>query len=92
MIKSFKHKGIKKFFEQGNISGINPEHESRLKRLLGYLDRAKYIEDMNLPSFNLHQLQGDKKDLWSVKVNGNWRMTFRFEDGNVYILDYLDYH
>jgi len=82
MIKTFKHKGLKKFFEQGSTSGINPEHESRLKRMLAYLDRAKYVED----------IKGDKKDLWSVTVNGNWRLTFKFEKGDAYILDYQDYH
>ena len=92
MIKTFKHKGLKKFFEQGSTSGINPEHESRLKRMLAYLDRAKYVEDMNLPGFKLHPLKGDKKDLWSVTVNGNWRLTFKFEKGDAYILDYQDYH
>ncbi|EKE04522.1 MAG: Plasmid maintenance system killer protein [uncultured bacterium] len=92
MIKSFKHKGLKKFFEQGSIAGINPEHEQRLRRMLAYLDRAKYPEDMNLPGYKLHPLKGDKKDLWSVIVNGNWRLTYKFENGDAFILDYQDYH
>jgi len=92
MIKSFKHKGLKNFFEQGYLAGINPDHEARLRRMLGYLDRAKYVEDMNLPGYKLHPLKGDKKDLWSVTVNGNWRMTFKFENGDAFILDYQDYH
>ena len=92
MIRSFKHKGLKKFFEQGSIAGIIPDHESRLRRMLGYLDRAKYVEDMNLPGYKLHPLKGEMKDLWSMTVNGNWRMTFKFENGDAFILDYQDYH
>jgi len=92
MIKTFKNKGLKKFFETGSVSGINPDHEDRLNRMLAYLDRAKYAEDMNLPGYRLHKLKGEMKDLWSVTVNGNWRMTYKFEKGNAYILDYQDYH
>jgi len=92
MIKSFKHKGLKNFFEQGHIKGIDPDHASKIKRILGYLDRAKYAEDMNLPGFNLHPLKGDKQEIWAVTVRANWRITFKFEKGDAYILDYEDYH
>ncbi len=63
MIKTFNHKGLKKFFEQGPIAGINPDHESKLKVILACIDRAKYIKDINLPGYRLHQLKVDKKDL-----------------------------
>lgn len=92
MIKSFKHRGLKKFFEQGQIKGINSEHVPKLSRLLGYLDKAKVIEDMNLPGFNLHPLKGDRNEIWSVTIRANWRLTFKFENGDAYILDYKDYH
>jgi proteic killer suppression protein len=92
MIKSFVHKGLYKFFATGSTAGIQVKHASRLRVILTYLNEAEEVSDMNLPGFKLHQLKGDKKDLWSVWVNGNWRITFRFEDGNVYIVNYVDYH
>lgn len=92
MIKTFNHKGLKKFFEQGQISGINPDHIQKIRLILGYIDRAKYIDDINLPGFKLHKLKGDRREIWSVTVRANWRITFKFENGNAYILDYEDYH
>jgi len=92
MIKSFKHKGLKKYFQYGDISGIQAEHAYKLQRLLTAIDESVNVTGLNLPGFNLHQLKGELKNLWSVKVNGNWRITFKFEDGNAYILDYQDYH
>jgi toxin HigB-1 len=74
MIKSFKHKGLKKFFEQGSMGRIAPDHAPKIGRILGYLDRAKCIEDMNLPGFNLHPLKGDRQEIWSVPVRANWRI------------------
>ncbi len=92
MISSFKHKGLQKFYETGNAAGIQPKHKKRLKLQLVALDTATCIEDMDIPGFELHQLKGNKKGIWSIKVNGNWRTTFKFEDGNVYIVNYEDYH
>jgi toxin HigB-1 len=92
MIKTFKHKGLKTFFETGNTKGIQSIHSKKLKMRLIALDTAFEIEDINLPGFNLHQLQGDKEGIWSIRVNGNWRITFRFENGDVYIVNYEDYH
>jgi proteic killer suppression protein len=92
MIKSFKHKGLKLFFDKGDYSGIQPQHRKRLRLQLSALDTAKVIEDMDLPGYRLHKLKGDRKDSWSITVNGNWRLTFEFIDGDVYIVNYEDYH
>ena len=92
MIKSFKHKGLKLFFESGNTKGIQSSHCKKLTMRLSALDTAVLIGDLDLPGFNLHPLKGERKDTWSIKVSGNWRITFRFENGDVYIVDYEDYH
>lgn len=92
MIKSFKHKGLETFFVSGNKKGINPEHASKLARILDRLDASLSVQDMALPGFKLHKLAGKEKEVWSVWVNGNWRVTFYFEDGDAYIVDYGDYH
>ncbi len=92
MIKSFKHKGLKLFFEKGIYSGIQAKHQSKLRLQLTALHTAQCIEDMDLPGYNLHPLKGQRKDCWSITVNGNWRMTFIFDDGDAYIVNYEDYH
>ena len=92
MIQSFRHKGLRKFFESGSAAGIQPHHSKRLRMLLTALDTALSIEDMNVPGFRLHPLKGSEHGRWSVWVNGNWRLTFEFKDGHAYILDYEDYH
>lgn len=92
MIKSFKHKGLQKFYETGKTTGIQTEHKKRLKLQLIALDTATVIDDMGIPGFKLHPLKGQRKGIWSISVSGNWRLTFEFEDGNVYILNYEDYH
>ncbi|MES9897462.1 MAG: type II toxin-antitoxin system RelE/ParE family toxin [Sedimenticola sp.] len=92
MIKSFRHKGIERFFEKGSKSGIRAAHANKLSRQLKLLDRAELPEDMNIPGWNLHSLSGDLVGDWSVKVNGNWRLTFTFEDGDAVLVDYQDYH
>ena len=92
MIKSFKHKGLQKFFESGSVKGIKAEHSKKLIMRLSALDTALVLDDLELPSFNLHQLKGNKHGVWSIKVNGNWRITFTFVDGDVYIVNYEDYH
>lgn len=92
MIKSFKHKGLEKFFYNGNKKGIKTEHADRLARLLDRLNAASDIKDMNYPGSFLHQLRGDKEGLHSVRVSGNWRVFFEFKDGDAYIVDYADYH
>jgi len=92
MIKSFEHKGLKDFFETGSKKGINPEHALKLARMLDRLDASIKAEDMNLPGYKLHKLKGDKRNLWSVTISGNWRMTFYFKDQDAYLVDYIDYH
>jgi proteic killer suppression protein len=92
MIKSFRHKGLKKFFETGSRAGIQPQHAKRLKMQLAALETATTIDDMDIPGFRLHSLKGGDKGRWSICVNGNWRMTFEFIDGHAYVLDYEDYH
>lgn len=92
MIKSFKHKGIKLFFEKGDYSGIQAKHRNKLRMQLGALDTAQVIEDMDLPGYGLHKLKGDRKNSWSIIVNGNWRLTFEFYNGDAYIVNYEDYH
>lgn len=92
MIKSFQHKGLKNFFEKGAINGINPNHAEKLNRILTRLDYAEFVQDMDLPGYRLHSLKGNMKNLWAVDVSQNYRITFKFEDGNAYIVDYQDYH
>lgn len=92
MIKSFKHKGLKHFYETGSARGIQAKHEKRLRMQLAALDTAKEINDLNVPGYKLHPLKGDRKGIWAITVNGNWRLTFEFSDGNAYVLDYEDYH
>jgi len=92
MIKSFRHKGLQKFFEQGSSAGINAAHKTKLRVRLVALDTAQCIDDMDLPGFRLHQLKGNKEGLWAIDVNRNWRITFEFHDGNATIVDYEDYH
>ena len=91
MMKSFIHKGLKKFFENGSTKGIQSKHANKIRMRLSALDTAYEIEDLQLPGFNLHQLKGDRSGIYSIKVSGNWRITFRFEDGDVYIVNYEDY-
>lgn len=92
MILSFKHKGLRKFFEIGSTAGIQANHAKRLRLQLAALDTAETIKDMDIPGFSLHPLKGEMRRRWSISVNGNWRLTFEFRDGNVHVLDYEDYH
>lgn len=92
MIKSFKHKGLKKYFEKGSTAGIQSTHSKKLKMQLVAIDTAQIIDDIDLPGYKLHSLKGEREGIWSISVNGNWRLTFEFKDGNAYILNYEDYH
>ena len=92
MIKSFEHKGLKDFFETGLKKGIQPNHSAKLARILDRLDASTCPQDMNLPSYHLHPLQGNRKDTWSVWVDENWRVTFYFEGIDAYLVNYEDYH
>lgn len=92
MIRSFNHKGLAKFFQTGSTAGIQATHAKRLRLILGRLNAASGIKDMNLPGLRLHELSGNRAGIWSVTVSGNWRVTFRFEDGDAEIVNYEDYH
>ena len=92
MIKSFEHKGLQAFFESGSKAGIQPHHAPKLARLLARLHAAKVPEDMNVPGWRLHPLVGSLAGHYSVFVNGNWRLTFRFDGGDAVLVDYQDYH
>lgn len=92
MIKSFRHKGLRVLFETGSAAGVQPAHAKRLRMQLAALDTAYAVADMDLPGWRLHPLKGGMAGRWSITVNGNWRVTFEFRDGNAYVLDYEDYH
>ncbi len=92
MIKSFKHKGLEKLFYDGTTKGIQPKHSSKLEDILDLLDAMIQIQDMNFPGSGLHKLEPKKENIWSVSVSGNWRVTFKYVDGDAYEVDYLDYH
>lgn len=92
MIKSFKHKGLEKFYKSGSTAGIQAKHKNRLRLILSNLDQAESPDDMDLHGLRLHPLSGSRKDIWSVTVNGNWRVTFRFVGRDPEIVNYEDYH
>ena len=92
MIKTFRHKGLQLFFETGKKSGIQVTHANKLGRQLARLNVAKKWEDMNIPGWGLRPLKDKLKDHYSILVNGNWRMTFKFEGEDVVLVDYQDYH
>jgi toxin HigB-1 len=92
VIKTFRHPGIEEFFNNGAKAGIQPKHANRLRLQLGVLDKAEKESDMNLPGWRWHPLKGQEAGRWSVTVNGNWRLTYAFEDGDAILVDYEDYH
>ncbi len=92
MIKSFRHRGIEKFFKTGSRSGIQAKHAEKLRRQLFALDNASSPQDMNAPGWRLHQLKGGLEGHWAIDVSGNWRLTFAFEDEDAILVDYQDYH
>ena len=92
MILSFRHKGLKYYFETGHPTGIQVIHAKRLRELLTALSVAKDPKDLNRPSWRLHGLSGNRAGVYAVTVQANWRLTFRFVDSAVEQLDYLDYH
>jgi proteic killer suppression protein len=92
MIQNFKHKDLRKLFEKGTISGVNANHLKRLRLILALLETAEMIEDMDLPGLYLHELKGNRKGTFALKVSGNWRVTFRLENGDAFDVNYEDYH
>ena len=92
MITSFKHKGLEKFFLTGSKAGIDAAHAKKLRLILGRLNAATNPHDMNLPGLYLHELKGDRQGTWSVRISGNWRVTFQFDGPDAIAIDYEDYH
>lgn len=94
MIKSFKHKGLERFYKTGSLKGIQANHAQKLRLILNRLNLLDTLDDINIPSLKLHRLKGEMKDLWSLTVQANWRITFQYEEesSDIYIVDYQDYH
>lgn len=92
MIRNFKHHGLELFFLKGSTAKINQHHAKKLRLVLAKLNTSVSINDMNFPGSNLHPLKGEKKGYWAVSISGNWRITFRFENEDVYDINYIDYH
>lgn len=92
MIIGFKHKGLKQFYERGTTKGIKAQHIGKVRDILTVLDNAAVIDDVDLPTFHLHELKGNRAGEWSVTVRANWRITFIFENGDADIVNYEDYH
>jgi len=92
VIQSFTHKGLKRFYDTGSTAGIQASHRKKLRLQLAALDTAQTIDDMDIPGYRLHRLKGKRAEFWAIDVSGNWRLTFRFEAGQVYDLNCEDYH
>lgn len=92
MIKNFKHKGLMLFFTQDSKKLLNSKQAPKIKRVLDRLDMSETEADMNLPGYHLHRLKGSRKNVWSVWISGNWRITFQFEKGDAYNVNLEDYH
>ena len=92
MIRSFRHRGLKRLYERGERSRINPDLADRIETRLFRLDVAQRIQDMDIRGYRLHPLKGNLKGFWSISVSGNWRLIFRFENGDAFDVDLLDYH
>lgn len=92
MIRSIRHKGLKRLYEDGDARGITREHVAKLRDILARLDAASASDDMDLPGFRLHPLKGGFQGFWAVTVRANWRVVFRLVEGDVLDVDYVDYH
>jgi proteic killer suppression protein len=92
MIRTFRHKGLRKLFQDGDTSKVQADQLARIADVLAHLDTALRPADVGLPGYSLHPLKGDLKGYWSIAISGNWRIVFRFEDGDVLDVDLVDYH
>ena len=92
MIRSFRHKGLRRLFEDDEARGLNADHVEKLRRILARLHAARAVADMDLPGYRLHPLKGELKGFHAVTVQANWRVIFRFADGEAHDVDYVDYH
>jgi toxin HigB-1 len=92
MIKTFRNKALERLLKEGNTKGVPNDLEKRIRVRLEAIDSAAVIDDLRIPGYDLHELKGDRKETWSIKVSGNWRITFKFRNNDVYDLDLEDYH
>jgi len=92
VIRSFKHRGLKRLYEDGDVRGIRPDLLRTVEDILARLDQASTPQDMDLPGYRLHPLKGDLRGLWSVRVRSNWRIIFRFREQDVLDVELIDYH
>jgi len=92
VIRKFKHGGLKRLYAKGDRSRVRSDQAGRIALTLADLDSAGKPDDLNLPGYRLHRLKGRLKEYWSISISGNWRITFRFEEGDVYDVDLVDYH
>ena len=92
MIRNIRHRGLRRLYEEGDGSKVRPDLVEKLTRILGRLDAAVTIEDMNVQGFGLHRLTGEMKGFWSITVSRNWRLIFRFQEGDAFDVDFVDYH
>lgn len=92
MITSFRHKGLKLFYDKGDASKLQSQHVRKIRLILTRLDAARIPEELNIPGYGLHQLKGERKGFWSVKVDKNYRIIFRIENEHMLDIDYIDYH
>jgi proteic killer suppression protein len=92
MVRTFRHKGLKRLFESDDPGGVRADQVRRIREVLAHLDEARHPSDLALPGYRLHPLRGERKGHWSATISGNWRISFRFEDGDAYDVDLIDYH
>jgi toxin HigB-1 len=92
MIRRFRHRGLRRFWEREDRRGLNPDHIDKIDRVLARLDQSTQPRDMDLPGYRLHELKGNLAGFWSVTISAHWRIVFRFENGEATDVDYLDYH
>ena len=92
VIQNFKHRGLKRLFERNDKSQVRPDHLETIEDILAFLDIAEKPQDLDKPGYNLHPLKGNLKGFWSVRVSGNWRIVFRFTQGDAFDVDLIDYH
>jgi proteic killer suppression protein len=92
MIRTFKNKAVERLFREGKVKGVPKELEKRIRVRLEVIDSAEVVDDIRIPGYDLHELKGDRKGTWSIKVSGNWRITFNFENKDAYDIELEDYH
>lgn len=92
MIRTFRHRGLRRLYERGDPSRVNADQAERIALALADLDEARKTSDIDLPGYRLHPLRGDLRGMWSISISRNWRIIFHFEDGDVYDVDLVDYH